>query len=140
MLPISITTTVMSSAYVRVFLFSGHGSTSSNKRSANYSPPTIGLSAKADHFKVGLPIPVGMTITNTGEAPLTLEVITARHSEYYGYRFALTFDGNNVPKTSFHKVLIHEDGATDPKVPYDASSPQQQRARNIEPASTTHCE
>jgi hypothetical protein len=86
------------------------------------SPLTISLSAKADHFKAGLPIPVEMTITNTGKAPVTLEVIAARHSEYYGYRFALALDGKNVPKTSFHKALIREDGATDPEVPYDASS------------------
>ncbi len=84
------------------------------------SPLTITLSTTSNRFKIDSPIPVEIVVTNISKSPINLEIIAVPHSEYYGYRFTLTLNGNNIPKTSFYKALSDK-GASDPEVPFDGS-------------------
>jgi hypothetical protein len=79
------------------------------------SPLTIAASTASDHFSVGSPIPVVITLTNVSRAPLSFE-IDYPNAEYHLFRFSLTADGKEGPKTAFHRALTGEYLPGDPAI------------------------
>ena len=76
---------------------------------------TVTLSTAGDNFKVDASMPVVITVLNTGSIPGGFAV-DRPHTEYILFHFSLTMNGNMVPKTSFHRAIRGEAGATDPEV------------------------
>ena len=71
------------------------------------SPLTIAASTASDHFAVGSPILVVITLTNISRVPISFE-IDYPNAEYHLFRFSLTTAGKEGSKTAFHRALIGE--------------------------------
>lgn len=88
------------------------------------SPITMALSTPSDHYKVDDPIPVVITLTNTGNAPIGLLVLFARDPNdapyiSLGLRFSLMMQGKEIEKTPFNRALRQERIRGDPTVTFD---------------------
>ena len=79
------------------------------------SPLTIAASSASDHFTVGSPIPVVITLTNVSRAPISFE-IDYPNAEYHLFRFSLTTNGKEEPKTAFHRAITGEYLPGDPAI------------------------
>lgn len=95
----------------------------SQAASAAVSPITIAPSTTSDRFKVDMPIPVVVTLTNTGTVQINLEILDAPDGAYrsLGLRFALTMNGKEVEKTAFHRAIRHESLRGDPSLRVDGT-------------------
>jgi hypothetical protein len=88
------------------------------------SPITMTLSTTSDHYKVDDPIPVVITLTNTGNAPIGLLVLFARDPNdapyiSLGLRFSLVMQGKEAEKTPFNRALRQEHIRGDPTITFD---------------------
>jgi hypothetical protein len=80
---------------------------------ATVIPVAIALSATGDNFRVGSPIPVVITLTNISAANVAYEW-ESPESAYKNFRFVLTVDGGQVPKTIFHRKIRGDQLPDDP--------------------------
>src|SRR5258707_3979388 len=88
------------------------------------SPITMTLSTTSDHYKVDEPIPVVITMTNTDNPPIALQILIARDRNdgpyiSLGLRFALMMHGKEVEKTPFDRALRHEHIRGEPSITLD---------------------